>query len=243
MAEKILVISGKGGVGKSTVTVCLADALTKLGKSVLCIDADIGFRSLDLIAGTGTDTVYNWLDVIDGGCTAAAAPVKNGGYSVLSAPNDFSESITAESVSELLGKYDADFDYIFVDAPAGSDELHKYFAAAVDTALLIVTPDPVCVRSAEVAVSRAENANNNINTKLIINRFNKAEVLTGRQLKLDDVIDATHTQLIGVIPENSSIRLLQGGAGLSRYAESFFSRCARRLTGEQILFNIKEFYR
>ena len=243
MAEKIFVISGKGGVGKSTATVCLAEALTKLKKTVLCIDADIGFRSLDLIAGTGTDTVYNWLDVIEGGCDALAAPVKKGGaYSILSAPSDFSDSITPESVKELLNKYDSTFDYIFVDAPAGSDELHKLFAAACDKALLVVTPDPVCVRSAEVAISRAEAANANIETRLLINRFNKAEVITGKQLKLDDVIDATHTQLAGVIPENSSIRLLQNGAGLTRYAESFFNRTARRLTGEQVMFNIKDFY-
>ena len=53
MAEKYIVCSGKGGSGKSTVTVGLAAALASAGKRVLCADADISVRSLDLLLETG----------------------------------------------------------------------------------------------------------------------------------------------------------------------------------------------
>lgn len=52
MAEKIVIASGKGGVGKSSLTAGLARALSNSGKRVLMLDMDIGLRSLDLIFGT-----------------------------------------------------------------------------------------------------------------------------------------------------------------------------------------------
>lgn len=243
MAKKILVLSGKGGVGKSTVCACLADALTENSKKALLVDADIGFRSLDLIMRVGAQVVYNWLDVINGGCEAASAVVKKeNGVALLSAPNASSDEITQESFCGLLAKYDSDYDYIFIDAPAGSGELHGILAGCVDMLLLVVTPDPVCVRSAQVAVDRALEVNGELETAMIINRFNKLEVMAGRQLKLDDVIDGTGTRLLGVIPESDSVRLIPGGEELTKYAASAFERTAKRLEGESVKFRIKDFY-
>jgi septum site-determining protein MinD len=51
MAKVIVVTSGKGGVGKTTVTANLGAALASLGNKVLTIDADIGLRNLDMILG------------------------------------------------------------------------------------------------------------------------------------------------------------------------------------------------
>ena len=243
MAKKILVLSGKGGVGKSTVCACLADGLKDKSKSVLLVDADVGFRSLDLIMRVGDSVVYNWLDVITGNCEAAEAPVnKENEVALLSAPSAFSDEITSESFNEMLGKYDIDYDYILIDAPAGSGELHKILAGSVDMLLLVVTPDPVCVRSAEVAIDRALEVKPSLETAMIINRFNKLEVMAGRQMKLDDVIDGTHTRLLGVIPESDSIRLIPSGEEPTKYAASAFERTAKRLLGENVKFRIKDFY-
>ena len=128
MAEKILVISGKGGVGKSSVSVGLANAMCSMGKSVLLVDADVGFRSLDLIMNIGSQVVYNWLDIIENRCSFSQAVVSGDGMpDLLSAPSDFSESITKESVSELLSRADNDYDYVLVDSAAGADSFTKYW--------------------------------------------------------------------------------------------------------------------
>ena len=58
MAEKIVIASGKGGVGKSSLTAGLARALSGAGKRVLMLDMDIGLRSLDLIFGTQKDVLF-----------------------------------------------------------------------------------------------------------------------------------------------------------------------------------------
>ncbi|MBQ5995602.1 MAG: P-loop NTPase [Clostridia bacterium] len=242
MAKKILVLSGKGGVGKSTVTVCLAQAFAEMGKRVLCMDADVGFRSLDLIMRIGAEAVYNWADVISGNVALDEATVKKTeGLYLLCAPNSLSDGVNGEGIEELLKKADESFDYIFIDAPAGFGELHEALAKVSGLVLLVATPDAVCVRSADTAISKALRVNPKAETRMIINRFKKSEVLAGRQLKLDDVIDMTRTQLAGVIPENDSVRLIPGGAPIAPTAQKAFDRTARRLGGEYILFSKRYF--
>lgn len=240
MAQKIFVFSGKGGVGKSTVTAAVSRSLLYCGKKVLCIDADIGFRSLDLILNTGNQAVYNWLDLMENRCDAERAAVSAEGCpDLLSAPNNYSEKITLESVGEMLSRLDGKYDYIFVDSPAGCGALHEIFARLCDRALLIATADSVCVRSAETAAAKIGEYNDGLDIRLIVNRFNKAEVLKGRQLNLDDTMDAVRVGLAGVVPEDRTIGNMSGGCTLSQKAQSAFNRIARRITGEQICLDPK----
>lgn len=243
MAEKIFVFSGKGGVGKSSVTAGLARALTVLGKRVLCIDADIGFRSLDLILNVGNQVVYNWLDLIEERCNPDKAVLKVEKLpDLLASPNEASDSINLDSFKKMLDSLDGDYDYILIDSAAGSDYFHEITAKVCDRALLVATPDSVCVRSAEVAAKNAEASNEKLGIRLIINRFNKNEVLKGKQLKLDDVIDSVHAQLIGVVPEDKTVRTMpDGNSMLSLKVESSFKRIARRIIGENVAFNVKYF--
>ena len=68
MGKILVVTSGKGGSGKSTIAAGLGYALVQRGKSVLLIDTDAGLRSLDLILGTSANTVYDLGDVLEGSC-------------------------------------------------------------------------------------------------------------------------------------------------------------------------------
>lgn len=242
MAEKIFVFSGKGGVGKSTVTAAVSKSLSSFGERVLCIDADVGFKSLDLILNKGKQVVYNWLDIIEERCDAEKAAVKvNGCLDLLAAPNSFSESITLENVKKLLEELDSEYDYIFIDSPAGFGGLHEIFSCACDRALLIVTADSICVRSAQTAAEKIEEINPELNQKLIVNRYNKAEVLRGRQYTLDDIIDCVHVGLIGVVPEDGTVgNMPDGKSTLSTKAQASFNRISERITGENVRFNPRD---
>ena len=68
MSEIIVVTSGKGGVGKTTVTANLGAGLSMLGGRVVLIDTDIGLRNLDVVMGLENRIVYNLVDVIEGNC-------------------------------------------------------------------------------------------------------------------------------------------------------------------------------
>lgn len=135
MAEKIVIASGKGGVGKSSLTAGLARALSGAGKRVLMLDMDIGLRSLDLIFGTQKDVLFDWGNVIDGGCEPNQAALAAGGPMLMTAPMRMSDSFTKESMKELADKLAKDYDYIFFDAPAGLSDGFELACAAATGAL------------------------------------------------------------------------------------------------------------
>lgn len=67
-AQCIMVCSGKGGTGKSTVSVLLGACLARLGRKTLLVELDSGLRSVDIIAGVYGRTVYDIEDVLCGRC-------------------------------------------------------------------------------------------------------------------------------------------------------------------------------
>ena len=68
MCEIIVITSGKGGVGKTTVTANIGLGLANLNKKVVVVDTDIGLRNLDVVLGLENRIVYNLIDVIEGSC-------------------------------------------------------------------------------------------------------------------------------------------------------------------------------
>ena len=239
MAVRYIVASGKGVVGKSSVTAGLALALADRGKKVLCIDADALSRSLDMIMNAGEGIVFNWLDLISGSCTPENALnfIGGGNAAVLVPPAGLNEKVTAESFGKMVLLYDSRFDYIFIDLPSGWSEICDFALTAADRALIVATPDPISLRSASAT---ADKISSKIQwTRLIINRFLTEEALSRTQLIPDECVDQTETGLIGVIPEDISIRHMPAGKNLSQSAHSAFRRTAARIDGENIPFKSK----
>jgi septum site-determining protein MinD len=238
MAQKIVIASGKGGVGKTSLCVGIGKALSSLGMRVLLIDCDC-LRSLDVLTGVTEQMVYNFGDVIFGRCSAEAALYKNDGLSVVTCPDSY-DNISDYSMKWLIGKYEKDFDYILLDAPAGIERgLHMALSVA-DRAIVISTPDLVCVRSACIAGREIEKAGVK-NIRLVINRVSKRDVVRGRLLNFDSVIDATQIQLIGIVPEDPKIRL--GSMGREIYKKGQVSykalgNIAKRIVGQTAVLKV-----
>ena len=77
MSQVIVIASGKGGTGKTTVCTCLAVALADKNKKVLVIDTDSGMRGADLVLGLTDVVVYDLSDVVSGACALSYAIYKN----------------------------------------------------------------------------------------------------------------------------------------------------------------------
>ncbi len=234
MAQKILIASGKGGVGKTSCTVGIGRALARdYEKSVLLIDGDVGLRSLDVLLGVSDRIVYDWGDVIFDRCLPPAATVPCGSVDLLTCPLQFDEAFTPESMKKMISKYDGEYDFIIIDAPAGIDIGFTLSACAADRALIVSTADKVCVRSAQRAGEKLEDMGIE-DIRLIINRFKKKSVTAKKLLNIDSVIDETMIQLIGIVPEDEEVTFGKVYQKKSQPSSQAFVRIAGRILRREI---------
>lgn len=238
MAEKIVIASGKGGVGKTSCCVALGKELVRRGHSVLLIDGDIGLRSLDVLLGVSERIVYDWGDIIKGNCMKDTALLACDGPDLLTCPLHFDDAYTKESVRETVMLFDEDYDYILIDAPAGIDTGFELASAAADRAIIVSTADRVCVRSASRAGEKLEKSGIS-DVRLIINRFRKKSVTSRKLLNIDSVIDETLLQLIGVVPEDENITFGKVMERKTQPSYDAFVRIAGRIKKEQIPLVLK----
>ncbi len=208
MGISTVITSGKGGVGKSTVSVGLGRALAQRGRRVLLIDCDAGLRSLDRMTGTEENLVFDISDVVYGRCAPAEAiyPCADAeGLFLLPAPSSGENMIRPGVMRKLVPLLKRYYDYVLLDSPAGVGGGFRSAACAADRALIVCSPDPVCVRSAN-AVSGLLSKLAVSDRRLVINRFN-GEFFdeTGVYGDLDAVIDAAEIRLFGVVPEDFSL--------------------------------------
>ena len=195
-AQCVMICSGKGGTGKSTVSVLLGAGLARLGRKVLLVELDSGLRSVDIIAGVYGRTVYDIEDVLCGRCEPAKAIVPSplyAGLSVISAPYEGGE-VAAVPLGRLLQAVRPYFDLILLDTAAGMGAPFTAAATVADRALLVLTG------------GRPQSA-----VRLVMNRVTRDSFGKRASVEdLDECIDTVGAQLIAVIPE--SVALQQAGA-------------------------------
>lgn len=238
MGELLAVLSGKGGTGKTSVCAGVATALADAGKRVLCIDCDVGLRNLDISLGMSDGGALSFLDVIGGDYTLeqAARHPDYPGLQFLTAPlNCPVEEIEVQSFCDFLRQARSQFDYIFLDAPAGVDAGFRLVSAAAERFLLVTGAGPAAVRDAARVGDLLELMGKR-DVKLVVNRVDKAMLGTVR-LTIDDVMDNAGLPLIGVVLEDSHVTLAAAfGKPILRYsrncpAAKAYRNIAKRLQG------------
>ncbi len=235
-ATIIMLASGKGGTGKSTVSVMLGAQLAARKKRVLLVELDSGLRSVDIIAGVYGKTVYDIEDVLCGRCEGDKAIVESPSYPdlyVISAPYTGGEVKTA-ALEKLCEKMRPYFDFILIDTAAGMGAPFTAAMAVAQRAMIVLTPDPVALRDGRI-VSDALFDGGVQDIRLVVNRVAPKTFQLGAVRDLDECIDTVCAQLIAVVPE--SVALQKAGATgekLPADALSFtaFERFAARVLGE-----------
>lgn len=228
-----MVTSGKGGCGKSTVSAMLGDALANEEKRVLLLDTDAGLRTLDLMLGIPDRAVFDLADLLCGRCSAAQAILPsafNPQLSVIPAPYDHLFRPEPRLFSALVEQLKAEYDFLLIDTPAGLGSTLQAVAGVCDCALLVVTPDPVCVRDAARLSSLLEDV---LPLRLIINRV-PTRLRNLAVPDLDFVIDQAQVQLLGVVPEDADIYACTNN-GQALPAGNRSGRCAFENIADRIL--------
>lgn len=243
MAEKILIASGKGGVGKSTIASFLARESAQKGHKVLLIDADPGLGALDIMLGVQERVMNTWLDIETDNCESENALIEVAeNLSLLPSPTVYPEDITAEDFSNVVAYFDDNFDMIFIDASAGIDKNLEITASAAERAVFVATADEVSVRCAAAVARETEKYGiGRENMRLIINRFEKKAAMKSKLLNVDGVIDKSGVMLLGIVPEDKKIPFLSVTSVMPKKKSSFIKAIGRisgRINGEYIPLEI-----
>lgn len=208
MGTAIVITSGKGGTGKSTLTCGLGASLAKLGNRVLCLDMDVGLRNLDLTLGMTDCALMDFTDVLFGRCPlerAVAAHPKVENLFLLTAPVTLgSHPVSQTSLQCLMGEIRRQFDFCLIDCPAGIGSGFQLAVCAADRAIVVVTTDTASLRDAQQVVSQLHGSR--IPMQLVVNRVSRW-MLRKLHLSIDDAMDAAGLPLLGIVPEDRRISL------------------------------------
>lgn len=208
MGELIAIVSGKGGTGKTTVCAGLSTALAESGKRVLCIDCDAGLRNLDISLGFTDSGAISFVDVLSGSCEIGRAP-QHPRYPTLhflTAPiNICAEQVDGVAFSDMLRDARREFDYVFLDAPAGVDAGFRLAVQNADRILLVTASGPAAVRDA-ARVSDILTLMGKRDVRLIVNRINR-DIFSTLRLTVDDIMDTAGLPLCGIVPDDENVIL------------------------------------
>lgn len=235
----ITIASAKGGSGKSTLCVGVGKMLAENGHKTLLIDMDTGVRSLDLLLGVAEKTVYNWGDVLLANCDPLKAVLHiNHNLALLPAPIQMSDEFTAEEFKKLIEYYKTKFEFVLLDAPAGTESCFKLSLKSTEGCIIVSTPDPISVRAAGNTASLIRKGGIT-DIRLVLNRFSKRQ---HRNMCVDDIVDSVGARFLGIVPESKEISLTAIGEELpfDSKGNMAYLRIAKRVLGENIPFRIKK---
>ncbi len=238
----IVVASGKGGVGKTSVVAGVSSCLAALGNRVLCIDADFGLRNLDIVLGLSDRTVLDLEDVLNGSVSLEEAVVEHEeipGLFLLNAPlSAGGMPVSGEPFAALIKEAEERYDYILVDCAAGLGNSLRMAAGACEYGIVVSTTDLTSLRDAartgELMLGLGVRE-----LRLVVNRVRRRLIDTEGAPNIDDAIDATGIRLIGIVPEDENVMIYANRSRpiiLHTYsgAARAYLNISKRITGEKV---------
>lgn len=240
----LTITSGKGGVGKTTATANLGTALAANGNKVVCIDADIGLRNLDVVLGLENRIVYDLVDLVEGRCRMRQALIRDKRlpelFLIPAAQTRDKSAVSPSDMIRLCDELRSEFDWILIDSPAGIERGFRNAIAPADIAIVVTNPEVAAVRDADRIIGLIE-AEEKGPARLLINRIKPGMVKRGEMLSPDDVLELLAVELIGMVPEDEIV-ITSTNKGMpvaldgKSKAGQAFRNIAQRLQGANIPF-------
>lgn len=229
----ITVSSGKGGVGKSNLSLNLALALTDFKQKVMLLDADLGLANIDVILGIAP--VYNLFNVINGEKSISEILVEGpNGLSIIPGGSGMQELANLkdwqlENFLTKLTRMEGKADYLLIDTGAGLSQQVLSFALAADELILVTTSEPTAITDAYGFIKTLCQQKYTGRIYLIVNRvlspndavvvYNKLKIAVNRFLKVN-------IEFLGYVAEDTKVRqaVQEQKAFLITYPQSLASQ-------------------
>lgn len=208
------VTSGKGGVGKTNLSVNIACCLSKMGKKVVLLDADLGLANVDVVLGVTPK--LNLFHLFSENAKLSDIMFETPyNFSILPAASGVSEMLTLDTGQklELLESMDAledNIDYLIVDTGAGISDNVLYFNMAAQERIVVLTPEPTSLTDA-YALIKVMKLNHGIEKfRVIVNMVQNLqaakEVFRRLHSACDHFLSGVSLDLAGFIPTDPTMR-------------------------------------
>lgn len=242
MSRIITITSGKGGVGKSSVSVNIAMALAHHHYKVCLIDGDFGLKNLDVMMGLENRVVYDLNDVIQGRCDLHQVLVKDkreDSLFLLPACKSLAfQNLDAKVMASLIKNLETEFDFILIDSPAGIEHGFDYATSIADEAIIVVNLDLATLRDNDRVVGLLLKRNIH-HISMIINRVNIDDIEEGRSLRIEDAKEILALPLLGIVYDDHEM-IEANNRGRPVYLEKghllqhCFQNIALRMLGQDV---------
>ncbi len=210
----VSITSGKGGVGKTNLSVNLAVELVKLGKRVVLLDADLGLANVDVVLGlTPPKNLFHLFhegaDIKD---ILFPTPY---GFSILPASSGMSEMLALDTgqkleLLEAMDVLEQEIDFLLVDTGAGINDNVLYFNLAAQERLVVLTPEPTSLTDAYALIKVLKNTHGVERFKVLINMahdMRMAKNVFGRlHQACEHFLSGVSLDLVGIIPRDTVMR-------------------------------------
>ena len=200
MARKIVITSGKGGVGKTTVAANLGMRLAAMGERVVLADADFGLNNIDVVCGVENLVTYDIRQAL------VQHPEYPNLFILASNHTDPGKYISPQAVRLILDNLAPRFDYILIDSPAGIEGGFHRAVAAAEEALVVTTPHISSLRDADkvIAVLKSYKLKS---VDLVINMVRGDMIVDGEILSPGEISEILKIPLIGIVPQEDGVFL------------------------------------
>lgn len=173
-ARTIAIVSGKGGVGKTTLVANLAIALQSKGRRTLILDGDLGMANVDIHLGIVPRRTLH--DVVIGECTAGEALVRTPeGVALLpgvSGVHEMAEldDLRCERLLRSLSEVESGCDLILIDTAPGIHRATLHLARAADEVVIVTTPEPTSLTDAYASLRLIHSRGNPTTPWIVVNQ-------------------------------------------------------------------------
>ena len=171
----IAIASGKGGVGKTSLTLNLARTLAKKGQRVLVFDADLGLANIDVQLSITPEKDLSAVLQGEASVKEIITPVPNMGFDVIAGRSGsetlpFTTTLERHNILSQLTELTTAYDIILLDIAAGVGDEVLTFANLADRTILIITPDPSSITDGYAVIKLLQKRHHKNNCEILINQ-------------------------------------------------------------------------
>ena len=235
----IAIASGKGGVGKTWLSISLAQALAEAGDKALLFDGDLGLANVDVQLGLVPERDLS--EVLRGQCSLAAARCRHpeAGFDVIAGRSGAGglAGLAAEKLAELtdsLLRLTADYDRVILDLAAGVERPVRFLAAQCGLCLVVVTDEPTSLTDAYAFIKLLVMRSPQALPKIVVNQAaGRADGERTYQAlaKACESFLGFRPELLGIVPKDSKVKasIRRQAPLLTRHPDSAAAESLRKL--------------